>query len=398
MNSSERNRTRTGLENCVQCPPAELQDARIGLLMNQASVNRQFRYSCDVIAARWPGQLMQLFSPQHGLWGEQQANMIESPDSRYAPLNLPVHSLYAKTRRPSRDSLQKIDCLVIDLMDVGTRVYTFVWTMLECLRACAEQQIKVIILDRPNPLGGTVFEGPVLNSGFRSFVGGAAIPLRHGLTMGELALLFNVTEDIHADVSVVPMTGWKRSMLFTETGLPWVPPSPNMPRFETAVLYPGQVLLEGTNLSEGRGTTTPFEICGAPWLNAEQFAAEVSRQDHPGIALQPVRFRPTFDKWKNQTCEGIAIHICDAAAVQSVRLTCSVIYAAMRLAPQEFRWLDPPYEYEFHTPPIDILFGSDVLRKRVDAGSPLEWDDLTTLTQLDSVAWQDHISASLLYN
>lgn len=223
--------------------------------MNQASVNHDFRYACDLLDQRFPGQLRVLLSPQHGFWGEQQANMVESAHTQYAPLNLPVFSLYAESRRPTDIMLTDIDCLVIDLQDVGTRVYTFIWTMLECLRGCAQNNVRVVVLDRPNPLGGEVVEGPVLDNSFRSFVGGSEIPLRHGLTIGELAQLLNTEEHIDAELTVVPMSGWDRSMLFPQTGLSWVPPSPNMPRWQTALLYPGQVLLEGTSLSEGRGTT-----------------------------------------------------------------------------------------------------------------------------------------------
>ncbi|MEO1982128.1 MAG: DUF1343 domain-containing protein, partial [Fuerstiella sp.] len=245
-----QNRIRTGLDNFLAAPPPAVRGVRLGLLMNQASVNHEFRYACDLLDEKLPGQLRVLFSPQHGFWGEQQANMIESPDTRYAPLDLPVHSLYAETRRPADSMLADIDCLVIDLQDVGTRVYTFVWTMLECLHACARNHVRVVVLDRPNPLGGAVVEGPMLENSFRSFVGGSEIPLRHGLTIGELAQLLNTEEHIGAELTVVPMSGWDRSMLFPNTGLPWVPPSPNMPRWQTAVLYPGQVLLEGTSLSE----------------------------------------------------------------------------------------------------------------------------------------------------
>ena len=239
-------RIRTGLDNFLATPPPALQGARLGLLMNQASVNHKFRYACDLLAERLPGQLRVLFSPQHGLWGEQQANMVESPHTQYVPLNLPVHSLYAETRRPTASMLADIDCLVIDLQDVGTRVYTFVWTMLECLHACAQNNVRVVVLDRPNPLGGEIVEGPMLENSFRSFVGGSEIPLRHGLTVGELAQLLNTEEHIDTELAVIPMSGWDRSMLYNQTGLAWVPPSPNMPRWQTALLYPGQVLLEGT--------------------------------------------------------------------------------------------------------------------------------------------------------
>jgi uncharacterized protein YbbC (DUF1343 family) len=387
----------TGLDNCLATPPPQLVGARIGLLMNQASVNRRFRYSCDLLGERFPGQVRVLFSPQHGFWGEQQANMIESPDTRHAPLDLPVYSLYSETRRPTADMLSGIDCLVIDLQDVGTRVYTFIWTMLECLRACAQHNVRVVVLDRPNPLGGKVVEGPMLEYGFRSFVGGSEIPLRHALTIGELAQLFNAEQHLGAELTVVPMSNWNRSMLFSETGLPWAPPSPNMPRWQTALLYPGQVLLEGTGLSEGRGTAVPFEVVGAPYLNAEQFLAAVGRYQHPGVGLQAIRFHPTFDKWAGQTCGGLAIHVLDPRLIRSVGLTVAIIDAALQLAPQEFTWLQPPYEYEDVIPPIDILFGSNHLRNRIRSGDRLALEDVNDLVSCDVDKWHQRTSRHLVY-
>jgi uncharacterized protein YbbC (DUF1343 family) len=389
--------TRIGLEACVDSPPAALHGARFGLLMNQASVDAEFRYACDLLAARLPGQLAALFTPQHGLWGEQQANMIETGHGRYAPLGLPVYSLYSETRRPSPEMLDGLDCLVIDLQDVGTRVYTFLWTMLECLHACAERGIPVVVLDRPNPLGGTVVEGPLLDPAYRSFVGNASIPLRHGLTIGELARLFNAEQQIGANLTVVPMVGWQRDCLFSDTGRAWTLPSPNMPRVETTLLYPGQVLLEGTNLSEGRGTTLPFELTGAPYFDPQAFCRELERFELPGLRLRPVRFQPTFDKWYGQSCGGVAFHIVDAAAVRSVAATVALLAAAQKLAPREFAWLPPPYEYERLLPPIDILFGSDRLRTRLADGVPLTPSDVSDLVAFDEPAWRTRTAKCRLY-
>lgn len=387
--------TQIGLEVLRDLQPGELSDCRIGLLMNQASVDQRFRYACDVIHDIWPRQLRRLFSPQHGFWGEQQANMIESADTRYRPLNLPVHSLYSSTRCPTPECLQDLDVLMIDLQDVGTRVYTFIWTMFECLRACAAAGVRIVILDRPNPLGGLVVEGPLVADGFRSFVGNAAIPMRHGLTIGELALLLNAETGLKASVSIIPMRGWNRSMLWADTRRNWVLPSPNMPWPATAFVYPGQVLLEGTNLSEGRGTTRPFEFCGAPWLDPDELVSRIPRQN--GVELQPIRFRPTFDKWQGQTCGGLAIHVTDSAAVRSFRLTLEILSAVRTLAPDEFRWLGPPYEYEFVKPPIDILFGDQRLRTALDrssAGSPA---DLDALAAVDVGSWRQRTAAFRLY-
>lgn len=392
---SSSSRIQLGLEHCVATPPAVLRSARFGVLMNQASIDNHGRYTCDVLAERYPGQLVELFSPQHGLWCEQQANMVESANDVYPPLKLPIFSLYSATRRPTPEMLAGLDVLVIDLQDVGTRIYTFIWTMLECLHACAAANVAVVILDRPNPLGGEVFEGPLLQHGFESFVGNASIPMRHGLTMGELARLFNAEFSIGAELHVVPMQGWQRSMMFPDTGCVWAAPSPNMPRFETAVVYPGQVLLEGTNLSEGRGTTLPFEFLGAPWLDPWALADELNKQDIPGLILRPVRFVPTFDKHRGHRCGGVFLQVTDARAVRSLKFTLSLFDALRQLAPAQFAWLPPPYEYETVKPPIDILFGNDQLRLALDSSRNLVDD--ASLTNFDEAAWIARTAAIRLY-
>jgi uncharacterized protein YbbC (DUF1343 family) len=426
-----------GLERCLRQPPELLRGARFGLLMNQASVDGSFRYACDLLAERLPGQLVALFSPQHGLWGEAQANMIESPHGLYKPLGLPIYSLYSQTRRPTAEMLRGLDCLVIDLQDVGTRVYTFLWTLRECLIACAAAGVAVIVLDRPNPLGGCIVEGPLLERGFESFVGGASIPLRHGLTLGELSLLLNHEQQIGARLEVVPIAGhhskqpgcsaaagllatgqssplapreenisrsemttfvgWQRDMLFEQTGRPWVMPSPNMPRTSTAMLYPGGVLLEGTNLSEGRGTTLPFEVVGAPFIDPQRLLAELAPVSPSSVALRPIRFVPTFDKWRGESCGGIALHIVDPSAVRSVAMTLHILAAVRRLWPREFAWLPPPYEYEREKMPIDILFGSSHLREVLAQDSPAPPDVIEGLTFLDEPAWWRRVQPHLLY-
>jgi uncharacterized protein YbbC (DUF1343 family) len=391
-------RVEIGLERCLQQPPEILRSGgRFGLLMNQASVDRSFRYACDLVAARFPGQLKAIFSPQHGLWSEEQANMIESAHSRYEPLGLPVYSLYSETRQPTPEMLRGVDCLVIDLQDVGTRVYTFVWTMQNCLTVCAAAKIPVLILDRPNPLGGQVAEGPLLEPGYESFVGGATIPLRHGLTLGELARLMNDEQQIGAALEVVPMAGWQRDMRFHSTDRKWVAPSPNMPRTVTALLYPGQVLLEGTNLSEGRGTTTPFEVVGAPFIDPNRLTSELVQYDLSGLAIRPIRFVPTFDKWAGQRCGGVALHIADPAALRSVTCTLAILAATHKLWPADFAWLPPPYEYEREKMPIDILFGSSRLREALLSESPLSDATIKELTRLDEAAWWRRVSPYLLY-
>lgn len=383
----------TGLERCLAEPPTMLRSgARFGLLMNQASVDSGVRYACDLLAERFPGQLAAIFSPQHGLWGEQQANMIETPHSRYEPLNVPVYSLYSQTRRPTAEMLRGLDCLVVDLQDVGTRVYTFAWTIRECLAACAEAGIEVLILDRPNPLDRSV-EGPLLLQGYESFVGGATIPMRHGLTLGELARLMNAEQRIGAKLEVIssrpaPSEIARGNSTRSVSGTHWVPPSPNMPRLETALVYPGQVLLEGTNLSEGRGTTRPFELCGAPFIDPFLLVRELEKLPHPGLALRPVRFLPTFDKWRGQSCGGVALHVVKPEAVRSVAFSIGLLAVVKRLYPGDFAWLPPPYEYETEKMPIDILYGSSRLRTRLEDRLLLSADEIADLAWVDEQAWR----------
>jgi len=252
-----------GLERVLASPPSILQRRRFGLLMNDASVDRRFRSAARLLADAFPGQLVALFSPQHGLWHEEQDNMIESTHGFDVELGVPIYSLYGETREPTPEMFDGLEALVVDLQDVGTRVYTFVWTMSYCLEACARRRIPVVVLDRPNPLGGERAAGPQLEPGFESFVGRAALPMAHGLTLAELALQVDRMLGIGADILPVAMVGWHRAMRFPQTGRAWLPPSPNLPRFEGVDVYPGTVLFEGTNLSEGRGTTTPFEVIGA---------------------------------------------------------------------------------------------------------------------------------------
>jgi uncharacterized protein YbbC (DUF1343 family) len=383
-----------GLERCLRERPAVLDGARFGLLAGMGSVDRGQRYAWDLLAGAYPGGLAALFSPQHGLWGEQQANMVETAHGRHARLGLPVYSLYAESRRPSREMLDGLDCLVIDLQDVGTRVYTFVWTAMYCLEACASAGIPVVVLDRPNPLGGTVFEGPPLDLAFRSFVGLASIPMRHGLTLGELLRLINAEHGIGAELHVLTMVSWTRSLVWGDLGRPWVLPSPNVPRIEGVQVYPGQVLLEGTNLSEGRGTTTPFEWFGAPYVEPELLLDALRGFELPGVRFRPVRFLPTFDKWKRQSCGGLAIHVADAEAFQPYRTTVAIVAACRRLWPEVFAWLPPPYEYETVRMPVDIIDGDSRLREAIDGAGRI---DPAALDEWDREAWRGRVGPYLIY-
>lgn len=386
-----------GLEVLLEDPPPLLKGSRFGLLMNQASVDSRLRYTCDLLAERFPGQPASLFSPQHGLWCEEQDNMIETGHSIYGPLGIPIHSLYSETRRPTPEMLQGLDCLVVDLQDVGTRVYTFIWTVLHCLEACADAGIPVVVLDRPNPLGGQICEGPILQKGFESFIGLAAIPMRHALTIGEMALLTNDMLQIGVEIHVIPVQGWSRKMYFPETGCPWVAPSPNMPRMETAVVYPGQVLIEGTTLSEGRGTTAPFELVGAPYIEPQRLAKALAAYPTPGLTIRPVRFLPTFNKWANVSCGGIALHYTDAREVRSYTTTVALFACLRNLYPTKFTWLSPPYEYEEVHMPIDILSGSSRLRETLDSGGTSP-DDVAGLAEFDAEAWWEQTQPYQLYS
>jgi uncharacterized protein YbbC (DUF1343 family) len=262
--------------------------------------------------------------------------------------------------------LAGLDALVIDLQDVGTRIYTYIYTMANCLRAARRHGLPVVVCDRPNPIGGVAVEGPMLEPGFESFVGQYPIPMRHGLTVGEVARLFNDQFGIGAKLEVVAMQRWQRRQWFDQTGLPWVMPSPNLPTLESAVVYPGTVLFEGTNVSEGRGTTRPFELVGAPWVDAEPFAAAMNARRLPGVHFRPAVFEPTFHKHAGVSCGGCQIHVTDREAFQPVAAGVALLEAFRETDPQAFAWREPPYEYEAVKPPIDILSGSSRLREVLD--------------------------------
>lgn len=381
-----------GLERCAAERPAMLDGVRFGLLMNRASVDRDLRFACDVLSDAYPGQLAALFTPQHGLWGDAQANMIETDHGWHSRLNVPIYSLYSATRTPTAEMLAGLDCLVIDLQDVGTRVYTFVWTVLECLKACAAAGVSVLVLDRPNPIGGCLVEGPMLDLAFRSFVGGASIPMRHGLTIGELVRLLNSEQAIGAKLEVIALANWSPSQRFASLGRTWIPPSPNLPRAESALVYPGQVLLEGTNLSEGRGTTMPFEVTGAPFIDAEVLCRDMNDHQLPGVRFLPLIFRPTFDKWAGESCQGVSIHVTDGSAFRPYRTTVALLAAVQRRWPEQFEWLAPPYEYETQLPPIDIISGSARLRTLLNS------DDQTSILSCPLSPWQARVSDAILYD
>jgi uncharacterized protein YbbC (DUF1343 family) len=347
-----------------------LRGMRVGVVCNHASVDRGFHHIVDRLAAADGITLAAIFGPQHGFRSDVQDNMVETPHGADAARRVPVYSLYSETREPTAEMLRGIDALVIDLQDIGARIYTYIYTMANCLRACARHGVTAIVCDRPNPIGGQDVEGAVLVRGFESFVGQFPIPMRHGMTIAELARLFNDAFGIGAPLEVVRMEGWRRAMYADDTGLPWVMPSPNMPTLDTAVVYPGTVLFEGTLLSEGRGTTRPFELLGAPWIDAERFAAAMNGLGLPGAFFRPAGFEPTFQKHAKQTCGGCQIHVLERNAFRPVVTGAALIATFRAQDPARFAWRQPPYEYEHDKLPIDILAGSDALKSQIEGGMP----------------------------
>ena len=349
-----------------------LRGKRIGILSNPTSVDRKLHHIVDLLWGHREITVTTLMGPQHGGRGETQDNMIEWQDYRDPVTDLPVYSLYSHTRKPTAEMLDEIDALVIDMQDVGARIYTYVYTMVLAMEACREADVEVIVLDRPNPINGVDVEGPVLEPGFSSFVGLYPLPIRHGLTIGELARYFNEEMEIGCRLQVVPMSGWQRHMFFSDTGLPWVIPSPNLPTPDTALIYPGVVIFEGTNLSEGRGTTRPFEMSGAPWVRPERLLPLLGNLAQGSATFRPVFTVPTFHKWEGDFIGGVQIHVTDPRSYRPFRTGLGLLLAYRSVNPDRFEWLAPPYEYEFEKLPFDILCGTDSIRLQIEAGSDLE--------------------------
>jgi uncharacterized protein YbbC (DUF1343 family) len=355
-----------GIEQLLSSPPKWLSGCRLGLLCNQASTDSRLHHSRDLINKIFPGQLTCLFSPQHGFFSEKQDNMIESGHTLDPETGLPLYSLYSDRRRPTREMFDLFDVLVIDLFDVGTRVYTFLYTMAYCLETAAEFKKKVLVLDRPNPIGGKLVEGNIIQEDCYSFVGLYPIPMRHGLTFGELARLLNTHFALGADLEVVPMQDWQRNMLYTDTGLPWVFPSPNMVSAAASLVYPGQVIWEGTNVSEGRGTCLPFELFGAPYFDCDEILDKVKSIGLEGCFLRPLIFEPTSNKWAGQACHGFQVHVTDPAAFKPYRTSLALLQAALILYPEDFQYKEPPYEYEYERLPMDLILGDRKIREALE--------------------------------
>ena len=359
-------RVETGLERLIR-GPRRVRGLRLGLVANPTAVTARLEHAALLLAASRSFRLVRLFGPEHGVWANAQ-DLVEVEDSRDPATGLPVFSLYGRTRVPTPRMLDGLDAVVFDVQDVGARYYTFVYTLLHVLEACAAAGRRVVVLDRPNPLGGAVVDGNVLDPGYRSFVGMHPLPVRHGMTVGELAHLFRAERALDVELDVVPLRGWRRPMHFEETGLPWVMPSPNMPTVDTAFVYPGGCLVEGTNLSEGRGTTRPFELVGAPWLDPWRLARDLERERLPGARFRPVFFTPTFHKHAGRPCGGVQVHVTGRRRFPAFLAYLLLIHHARLQDPRAFAWRDPPYEYEAVLRPIDILCGTDRVRRTIDAG------------------------------
>ncbi len=360
-------RVRPGLEEFLARPGA-LRGARLGLIANAASVSSGLEHAASLLHASRAVHLRALFGPEHGIRGDAQ-DLVEVGDSKDPATGLPVSSLYGPARVPGAPMLAGLDALVFDLQDVGSRYYTFIYTLLHAMQACAAHGLFLVVLDRPNPIGALAVDGNVLDPAFRSFVGLHPLAARHGMTVGELALMFRDELRLELDLRVVRMHGYHRSMSFEDTGLPWVLPSPNMPAIDTAYVYPGGCLVEGTNLSEGRGTTRPFEFVGAPWLDPVRLARDLGRERLPGVRFRPCHFTPTFQKHAGRACGGVQVHVTDRGRFPAFLSYLLLIHHARRQDPGRFAWRDPPYEYETVRRPIDILCGSERERRAIEAGA-----------------------------
>jgi len=383
---------RSGLEQWLESGtpvPRGDKGCRVGLLAHTASIDGQARHAVELLHALDSIRLTRIFAPEHGLWGHEQD--MEGVEHGTDPLTgLPVVSLYGRDRSslaPRTEELEDLDLLVCDLQDVGSRYYTFIYTLSYLMEAAREADLPVLVLDRPNPIGGVAVEGPVLQSEWSSFVGRYSLPVRHGMTVGELAGMFNDEFGIGCDLRVVPMHGWARSMGFEATGLPWVPPSPNMPSPTTAQVYPGGCLVEGTNLSEGRGTTTPFELVGAPWIDGHALASSLSRASLDGVRFRAASFRPMFQKHASLGCGGVQVLVDDRAAYRPFACFWELLRAARKQDRERFAWRTEEYEFETERLAIDLLMGRGDLRGLLEQdvsyseAEALWRDDLATFTE-----------------
>lgn len=369
-----------------------LVDKKLGLITNPTGVTGSLERTLDALHRDF--HLVALFSPEHGLHGEIQ-DALKIPEYRDDSTGLPVYSLYGDARKPTAEMLEGIDALVFDIQDIGVRFYTYVTTMVLSMQACAEHGKEFIVLDRPNPISGTVVSGNIIEEKFTSFLGLSGLPVRHGFTVGELAIWANESLGIRCELLTFKMHGWDRTMWYDETGLPWVMPSPNMPTLDTATVFPGTCLIEGTNVSEGRGTTRPFELLGAPWIQAEELKDALDSQGFSGCAFRSCYFVPTFSKHVGSLCQGVQVHVTDRDAFEPVAVGVRILRTMKRLWPEEFRWIETPEFTSQDMLHIDILAGTDELRKVIDEDGDTE--SLIHKWQLDAEKFHEEREDFLLY-
>ncbi|HEX8775052.1 MAG TPA: exo-beta-N-acetylmuramidase NamZ domain-containing protein [Pyrinomonadaceae bacterium] len=372
MQGKRGRRTTLGLEKLLEERMELLRGARVGLICNQASVDHSLRHAADILGERGEFQLTTLFGPQHGIRGDVQDNMVETDHMLDKATGKPIYSLYSETREPTEQMLENVDTLVFDMQDVGCRIYTFIYTLANCMRAARRFGKRVVVCDRPNPITGKFVAGNVLEPEYASFVGQFPIPTRHGMTVAELARMFNEHFQIGCELEVVTMDGWSREQWMDETDAPWVIPSPNMPMPQTATVFPGTVHVEGTQLSEGRGTTLPFELVGAPYIEPEEYARQLTSIGFPGTHFRACGFQPTFQKHAGQTCGGVQIHVTDRESFEPVIVGLAIIKIAYDLYTEHFRWKEPPYEYVYDKNPFDVIAGTSRLRAQIEGHEPLE--------------------------
>ncbi|MBH0170991.1 exo-beta-N-acetylmuramidase NamZ family protein [Fictibacillus sp. 18YEL24] len=363
-----KKRFKTGLEQLLNHDMRVLKGKKVGLITNPTGVDRNLNSIVDVLYNHPDIELKALYGPEHGVRGSAQAGeyveFYNDPKT-----GLPVYSLYGATKKPTPEMLEGIDVLVFDIQDVGTRFYTYIYTMAYAMEAAEENNIPFVVLDRPNPLGGKEVEGPVLDPAYSSFVGLYPIPLKHGMTVGELAKLFNKEFDIDADLKVVEMKGWKRSWSYEDSGLEWVLPSPNMPTKDTALVYPGSALIEGTNVSEGRGTTKPFELIGAPFINGDQLAEKLNKEALPGVTFRAASFIPASSKHAGKLSHGVEIHVKDEKLFQPVLTGITLVKAIHDLYPNDFAFrAEDSRGISF----FDLLTGNGWVREYIESGRTVD--------------------------
>ncbi|HLL71486.1 MAG TPA: DUF1343 domain-containing protein [Pyrinomonadaceae bacterium] len=372
MGQAEKRKISLGIEELLSKRGDLLSGARVGLICNQASVDHELRHSADLCRAGDGFKLTTLFGPQHGIRGEVQDNMVETPHTLDSETGLPIYSLYSETREPTEEMLRDVDVLLFDMQDVGCRIYTFVYTLANCMRAAQKYGKRVVVCDRPNPIGGEKLAGNVLEPEYASFVGQFPIQTRHGMTVCELAKMFREHWGINCELELILMDGWTRELWFDETDAMWVLPSPNIPTLDSATIFPGMVHLEGTQMSEGRGTTRPFELIGAPYIDAHKYQRELAAYNFAGVHFRASSFQPTFQKHAGRNCGGVQIHVTDRKEFEPVRAGVAAVKVAHDLYPEQFLWKEPPYEYVYDQNPFDVIAGTASLRQSIERGDSLE--------------------------